>query len=62
MTMTKITPSVRSTIREVLEKHHMPASTEMRMVATRVVRESLREDHGIAIRMKTLLRIADRVA
>jgi hypothetical protein len=62
MTMTKITPSVRSTIREVLEKHHMPASTEMRMVATRVVRESLKEDHGIRIRLNTLLRIAERVA
>ena len=60
--MTKITPSVRSTIREVLEKHHMPASPEMRRVATRVVRESLRDDHGIVVRLKTLLQIAERVA
>lgn len=61
MTM-KMTPSVRSTIREVLEKHHMPASPMMREIATRTVRESLRDEHGIVVRMKTLLRVMERVA
>jgi hypothetical protein len=40
----------------------MPASTEMRAIATREVRDNLAEDHGIFVRMKTLLMIAERVA
>lgn len=59
---TKLTPSVRSTIREVLEKHHLPASPEMRAIATREVRDNLAEDHGIHIRLKALLQYAERVA
>ncbi len=60
--MTKLTKSVQSTIRDTIEKSGMPASPEMRMVATRVIRQTLAEDHGIVVRLKTLLRIAERVA
>ena len=60
--MTKLTKSVRSTIKEAIEKAGMPASPEMRAVATSVLRESLAEDHGIVVRVKTLLRIVKRVA
>lgn len=60
--MTKLTKSVRATIRDVIEKGSMPASPEMRMVATRVVRQQLAEDHGIVVRLRTLLQIAERVA
>lgn len=60
--MTKITPSVRSTIREVLEKQAGGASPAMRRITASVVRESLRDDHGIFVKMKTLLQIAEGVA
>ena len=40
----------------------MPASPEMRAVATSVIRQTLAEDHGIVVRLKTLLRIVERVA
>ena len=60
--MTKLTKSVRSTIRDTIEKAGMPASPEMRAVATSVIRQTLAEDHGIVVRLKTLLRIVERVA
>jgi hypothetical protein len=62
MTMTKLTKSVRATIKDTIEKAGMPASPEMRAIATRVVRQTLAEDHGIVVRLKTLLKIAERVA
>lgn len=62
MTKTKLTKSVRSTIRDLVEKQGGGASPAMRRITASVIRESLHDDHGIVVRLKTLLRIVERVA
>lgn len=61
ITMTKLTKSVRSTIRDLVEKQGGGASPDMRRITASVIRESLRDDHGIVMRVKSLLRIMERV-
>ena len=60
--MTKLTKSVRSTIREVVEKNCTAGSPEVRRLTTSVVRDLLREEHGIRVRLTSLIRFAERVA
>jgi hypothetical protein len=60
--MTKLTKSVRSTIREVVEKHCVAGSAEVRVLTASVVRDLLREEHGIRVRLASLIRFAERVA
>lgn len=59
--MTKLTKTVRSTIREVVEKHCDAGSADMRAIAVAVARDILRDEHGIRVRLARLLRIAERV-
>lgn len=58
--MTKLTKSVRATIKDVVEKQEMPGSSEMIGISAQVIRDHLREDHGIFVRIKTILQIAQR--
>jgi len=58
--MTKLTPSVRSTIRDVVEKQSDVLSPEMRFIAFSTIREHLRDEHGIRVRLNTIRLIAER--
>jgi molybdopterin biosynthesis enzyme len=59
--MTKLTKSVRSTIKEVIQKQGATGSAQVRDINTSVIRDLLRDDHGILIRFKTLRKIAEQV-
>jgi hypothetical protein len=53
--MTKMTKSVRSTIRDVVEKNSGAGSTDMKKITSSVIREVLRDEHGIRVRVATIL-------
>lgn len=60
--MTKLNKSVRATIKDTIEKAGVPASPEMRRITTSVIREMLREEHGITVRLKTVRDAMSKVA
>lgn len=50
---------VASTVKEVIAKIAGQASSpEMKWIAHRIVREHLRDEHGIVIKLKTIERIS----
>lgn len=53
--MTKITKSVRSTIRDVVEKNSGAGSSDMKKITCSVIRDLLRDEHGIRVRAATIL-------
>lgn len=56
--MTKLTKAVRATIRDVAEQNDFTVlSGEMRAITIPVVREVLREQHGINVRVRDLRRV-----
>ena len=60
--MTKLTKSVLATIKEVVQKQGGAGTPEFMDIATSVIRDLLRDEHGIRIRLSTLRKISARVA
>jgi hypothetical protein len=59
--MTKLTPAVRATIRDVVEKQSSHLSPEMRAISCSTIRDHLRDEHGILLRTCTIRRFTERL-
>ena len=60
--MTKITKSVRSTIKDVVEKQGCTGSHAMRGISAATIVQHLRDEHGIKVDADSIIKMMDEIA